>query len=128
MKKRIIFLLLLLVSTGLAAQDAVHLKGTVTDAASGETLIGVSVYVEGTRTGVSTDANGFYELDVPAGATINYMYLGYKPKSVRLSGQTVLDVALEVDTQMLDESVVVGYSVQREGMCSGLSARLTATN
>ena len=110
--KRIIFsLTALLLGLGALAQN--RLSGTVTDAGTGETLIGVSVYVEGTSIGAATDLDGHYEISVPSTGNLLFEYVGYKSVSIPLSGQATVNVALEEDTTFLDEVVVVGYSVMK---------------
>ncbi len=74
--KRIFSLVFIVLGISAMAQNRV--TGTVTDAASGETLIGVSVYVENTTTGTATDIDGHYELSVPDGKNIVFDYIGYK--------------------------------------------------
>ena len=114
MNKRLLTLLFLLSFTCLFAQNTVHLKGTVKDAATGEGLIGVSVVVDGTSIGTDTDIDGNYQLDVPKSGTLKFLYIGYKTKEVKLQGQTVIDITFDQETEQLDESVVVGYSVQKK--------------
>ncbi|MEM8560540.1 MAG: carboxypeptidase-like regulatory domain-containing protein, partial [Bacteroidota bacterium] len=58
------FLLLLVLSVGLSASAVAQgtLSGTVTDAASGEPLVGVNVYLQGTTIGAATDTDGMYAI------------------------------------------------------------------
>lgn len=108
--KKLISLLFILLSIGAAAQTKV--SGTVTDAATGETLIGASVYIEGTSVGAATDFDGRYEISVPDGKRLVFEYIGYKAITEAVTGST-MNVALEPDTNFLDEVVVVGYSVMK---------------
>lgn len=108
--KKLISLLFILLSIGAAAQTKV--SGTVTDAATGETLIGASVYIEGTSVGAATDFDGRYEISVPDGKRLVFEYIGYKTVTEAVTGST-MDIALESDTNFLDEVVVVGYSVMK---------------
>lgn len=109
--KRIISILLAFISLSAWAQHRV--SGVVTDAASGETLIGVSVYVEGTSRGAATDLDGRFEINAPESGNLRFEYVGYKSVTVALTGQDTVNVALEQDTEFLDEVVVVGYSVMK---------------
>jgi TonB-dependent starch-binding outer membrane protein SusC len=85
------------------------IKGKVSDADSGEGLIGATVSVVGTPRGSVTDLNGNYSVDVPAGATqLRFSYTGYAEQVVALTSANTLDVALASGTA-LDEVVVVGY-------------------
>ena len=111
MKNKLLTFLLIFAST--AAFSQTRIGGTVTDAATGEPLIGVSVYVEGTSTGASTDIDGRYELNVASDGKLQFFYMGYKTVTVPIDGKTTIDIALEEDTTYLDEVVVVGYSVMK---------------
>ncbi|MCB0707125.1 MAG: SusC/RagA family TonB-linked outer membrane protein [Saprospiraceae bacterium] len=84
--------------------------GTVTDATSGEALIGATIMVEGTSTGTITDFDGKYSLNVPAddATVLRFSYTGYSEKSIAVYGQQVINVLL-VPGEFLDEVVVIGY-------------------
>jgi TonB-linked SusC/RagA family outer membrane protein len=92
----------------------VTVKGKVTDAANGETLIGVSVSVKGTSTGTQTDVNGAFSLSAPSNATLVFSYLGYDAQEVPVNGQTLLDVKLKAKSSALNEVIVIGYGTQRK--------------
>jgi TonB-dependent starch-binding outer membrane protein SusC len=90
------------------------ITGKVTDAATGEELIGANVLVVGTSSGTITDFDGNYSLTVPAEATeLDFSYTGYSSQRVAIGNQSVVNVALSVGA-ILDEVVVVGYGTQRE--------------
>ena len=97
---------------------SVTVTGTLTDAQTGEPLIGASVLVEETGSGTVTDYDGTYSLDAPAGATLVYRYVGYEPVRREAAGGT-FDLALESDAMALDEVVVVGYGSQRKSDLTG---------
>jgi TonB-linked SusC/RagA family outer membrane protein len=84
--------------------------GQIKDAATGETLPGVNVVVEGTTIGAVTDVDGHFSIVVPKpNSTLVFSYVGYLENKVTLSGQTSLNVTLAPDIQKLEEVVVVGY-------------------
>jgi len=84
-------------------------QGKVTDAESGEGLIGATVSVVGTTRGAVTDIDGNYSVDVLPGATqLRYAYTGYSEEVVTLSASNTVDMAMKPGT-VLDEVVVVGY-------------------
>ena len=87
--RRLMFLLLLFVcSSGAFAQSKV--TGKVVDA-SGEPIIGASVMVKGTSNGVVTDLDGNYSIsNVPAGASLNISYVGYRTRTVAVDGKSQL--------------------------------------
>lgn len=78
-KKIIIFLVVLLSSISCFAQDKFTLSGTIIDANSNETLIGVNVVIPELKTGVTTNEYGFYSITVPQGTySVQISYLGYQ--------------------------------------------------
>ena len=83
------------------------IKGTVYDA-QGETLIGVSILIEGSMVGTVTDFDGNFELAARKGQVLVISYIGYLTQKVTV-GNSPLKVILKEDTQQLDEVVVVGY-------------------
>lgn len=103
----LILCLLGFASEALAQQ---RVSGTVTDKATGEPLVGVSVAVKGTTKGVISDVDGKYSADVAPDATLVFGYLGYKDVTVGVEGRAVINVTMESDINKLDEVVMVGYS------------------
>src|ERR1700754_3182521 len=81
----------------------VTVKGTVTDAANSEALIGVSINVKGTSTGTQTDANGAFSLSAPSNATLVFSYLGYTMQEIPVSGQATLNIKLQSSSNSLNE-------------------------
>ncbi|MEM9918746.1 MAG: TonB-dependent receptor [Bacteroidota bacterium] len=102
------------------------ITGTVKDA-DGESLIGVNVVVKGTTIGTSTDIDGNYSLNVPDDAsTLVFSYTGFKEQEVNIGSQTVIDVVLGLDAEVLDEVVVVGYGTQRRVDLTGAVGSVTS--
>lgn len=97
--------------------------GTVTDSETGEPLPGVNVVVKGTSTGVATDANGEYSLEVPEEESVLvFSFVGYQTQEVTVGDREVIDVSLEEDLGSLDEVVVVGYGeVQKSSLTASVS-------
>lgn len=95
------------------------ITGVITDRASGETLPGANVVIDGTTTGTTADMNGRYRLEVPAGQVkLVASFIGFDPQSATITvnaGQTVtLNFALYADITQLEEFVVIGYGVQKK--------------
>jgi len=94
------------------------LKGTVTDTNTAETLIGVSVVIEGTTTGTSTDLDGQYSLKLEPGIyTMVFSYISYATQTitdvnVKADEVTVLDVRLNDKAEELKEVVVTAKKVR----------------
>lgn len=95
------------------------LSGTVTDATTGEPLIGVSILVKGTQGGTITDTDGKFSLAVNNGEILEVSYIGYKKESIVIKGQQVLNIAMHADSEILDEVVVVGYGSQKKVNLTG---------
>lgn len=102
-----------------------QIKGVVTDAMTGETLIGVSVAQKGTTNGTMTDVDGQYEITVPQGSTIVFTYVGFDAQE-HIASATTLDVVMKPSQQMLDEIVVIGYGVQKKSVVTAAISRVTA--
>lgn len=111
--KNIFTVLLTLLSFSLYAQE-ITVTGKVTSTDDPEGVIGASILVPGTTNGTITDLDGNYTLNVPSNATLRFSMTGYKTQEIRVNGQTVINVVLQEDTQMLDEVVVVGYGVVKK--------------
>ena len=94
--------------------------GIVTDATSGESLVGVNILVKGTSQGASTDGEGRYQLTVPAeNDTLVFSYIGYKTKEVPVMGRSEINVSLQPQALQGEEVVVTGYSTQRKSDLTG---------
>ena len=111
MKRTFIIILLSLLSVAVQAQD-ITVKGKVEDS-SGAPLAGVFVLHQGTELGTFTDSAGEYSINVPEDAAIVFVCIGFKDIVVPVQGRGLIDVVMEEDLQMLDETVVVGYGTQK---------------
>lgn len=109
-------LCLLTFSVEAVAQQRV--SGKITDKATGEPLVGVSVAVKGTSKGVITNVDGKYTVEVAPDATLLLGYLGYKDLSVDVDGRSVVNATMESDINTLDEVVMVGYSSMKKAELS----------
>lgn len=89
------------------------INGKVTDA-DGTALIGVSVQVKGTSTGVVTDASGNFSISAPANAVLIFSYLGYEKQEIALEGETTVNILMKNSAGGLEEVVVVGYTKQKK--------------
>ena len=105
----LLFTLLFSLPLTVLAQGTKTVKGTVVDQ-NNEPIIGATVIVKGSTLGAATDLDGKYVLNnVPEGATLTFNYLGMIPQDIKLTGQSVINVTLKDDTQLLEEVVVIGY-------------------
>lgn len=100
------------------------IRGKVTDE-QGAPLVGVTVMVENTNKGAMTNLDGEYSIEVPAGGTLEFSYIGMVSQRHPIaSGQTTLDIKLVEDAAKLDEVVVVGYGTQRRASLTGSVAQI----
>jgi len=122
----------LLVSLGILWMGATSvwaqrkISGTVTDAATGEALIGANVLVVGTAEGTITDLDGKYMLEVPAAAVrLQFSYTGYTTQEIALGQADVLNVQLSAG-ELLEEVIVVGYGTTKKTDLTGSVASITS--
>ena len=129
--KALLTTILLGFSISLFAQQ-ITVKGTVTDANSGEPVVGAGVIEDATKTGTITDAEGKYSIKVNENSILKFSSIGYETRSVQVNGRAVIDVTLSEQVEFLNDVVVIGYgsttkkevtgsvaSVKREEFLSG---------
>ena len=118
MRKQFLFRLCMLLLTALLtisaySQETILVKGTITDAKTGETLIGVSVVPKNSPTsGTVTDVDGIFSLNVQKGSTLLVSYVGYQVAEVAANSNN-LSIKLSESDELLDEIVVIGYGTAR---------------
>lgn len=105
-------LLLMFVYSASSAQSASSYRGTVKDS-GGEPLIGVSVVIKGTTSGVITNFDGEYNIAAKPGDVLVFSYVGMNSQEVALTTQLVSDIVLTEEAKGLEEIVVIGYGVQK---------------
>lgn len=114
-----ICLLLCLVSTSSIFAQKATLTGKVTDASTGETLIGATIIIKNTRSGTITDINGTYAIPAEKNDILVCSYTGYIEQSITVTDRTTIDIAMAQTESQLQELVVVGYGVQRKSQLTG---------
>lgn len=96
-----------------------QISGVVTDKI-GEPIVGASVMIPKSTVGIMTDVDGRYFLEVPSRtATIEVSCIGYKTQTITLGTSDRYNISLADDTEMLEETVVVGYGVQKKVNMTG---------
>lgn len=102
-------------------------RGRVVDARTNEPLPGVNIAVVGTQQGTATGANGEYELAVPVeGDSLIFSFIGYRRAQVAIAGRSRIDVALQPQTYVGEELVVIGYGTQQRADLTGAVSSLNA--
>lgn len=115
--------LLLFLMTGFQIMSAqqISITGTVTDT-TGEPLLGVSVTVPGTPTGVSTDLDGKFSINADAKGKLKFSYVGYQAVEEPINNRKVINVVMEENAEVLSEVVVIGYgTMDKKELTSAIS-------
>ncbi len=105
------------------------ITGTITEAATGTPLAGVSVLVKGTNTGTTTNNQGNFSLSVPdEGGTLVISSAGFSTREISIGNETNLSIELERVTAGLDEVVVIGYGTQKKKEVTASIASVKSEN
>ncbi|MFD2522613.1 SusC/RagA family TonB-linked outer membrane protein [Emticicia soli] len=103
------------------------IKGRVTDKDGGDGLPGVSITIKGTTRGVTTDAQGNYNISVPNDKSVLvFSFLGYEKQEIPVGSRSTINVVLGSDMQSLEEVVVVGYGTQKKANMTGAVSSIDA--
>ncbi|TVQ66221.1 MAG: TonB-dependent receptor [Balneolaceae bacterium] len=103
------------------------ISGRVTDAGSGEPLVGVTVMVPNTTIGTTTNSDGVYTLSVPESYnTLVFSYIGFRTVEVSIGERELINIALEQDLLLLEDLIVVGYGVQQRVNLTGAVDQVTS--
>ena len=113
--KKLAALILALGLTLAAFAQNITVTGVVLDGAR-QPIVGAFVVEQGTSNGTAAGVDGDFTLRVPAGATLEVSCIGYVTRTVTVSQAQHLEIILEDDMEMLDETVVVGYGVQKKSV------------
>ena len=124
----IFFLAVCFVFTNAQAQE-ITISGTVSDEKQ-QTFPGVKVVVANTTVGVVTDIDGKYSITTQKkdGLILRFSYIGYRTKEVLIGDRIELNVAMETESQVFDEVVVVGYGSTRNKELTGAAAKVKGEN
>lgn len=121
-----VLLFVLFVGSGML-QAQVTITGTVTGAPDGSPLPGVSVIVQGTFLGTSTNIDGQYTLQIPEDALVlEFSYIGYQDMVITIDEQRVISPVMQPEAIGLDEVVVVAYGTANRGEIAGSATSVTA--
>ena len=122
MKKLLCTLVLSLVLLPAMAQ----VKGTVIDGATGEPFFGVSVLIKGTTIGTDTQADGTFSVPAKVGDILQFSFIGYVTQEYTVRDFSPVNIILEEDVNVLEETVVVGYGTQKKSDVTGAVASFNA--
>lgn len=113
-KHMMAFIVAVLFSAALFAQQNLTISGKVVAASNGNALSGVTVTVKNTQNGTTTDEAGNFTIAAPQGATLVFSSVGFQESEVKVSSNTSLTITLTAADKGLEEVVVVGYGSQRK--------------
>ena len=121
-QKATITLLLSMLCLIVCAQKQI-ITGVIIDAQN-EPMIGVNVLVKGTTIGVVTDLDGKYSIEATVQSELVVSYVGYLTQEIRVGNQSVINITLMEDNELLDEVVVIGYGVQKKKLSTGATLQV----
>ena len=94
------------------------ISGTVTDS-NGNPIMGVTVMIKNSKTGVVTDEFGQYSIAANTGDILIFSFMGFNPESITIKETTQVDVSLSTSTNDLDEVVLIGYGKTSKKLATG---------
>lgn len=104
-----------------------QISGVVRDS-GGQPIIGAAVMMVGNSSvGTTTGTDGTFSLSVPANANLDVNCLGYKSQVLQIGNRVKFEIILEEDSVFLDETVVIGYGVQRKSDLTGSVASINSS-
>ena len=110
--------MLMILSASAQTGSTINVRGTVKDVA-GEPIIGASVLLQGTTSGVVTDYDGNFSIQAPGNGTLVISYVGYITQTIAIQNKNSIEVILQEDMELLDEVVVIGYATGSTRTISG---------
>ncbi|MEN7550310.1 SusC/RagA family TonB-linked outer membrane protein [Rapidithrix thailandica] len=110
-----------------APAQNIQIKGVVTSEEDGQPLPGVTILVDGTTIGTTTDFNGEYRLnDVPEDAVLLFSFIGFTTQQIEVGSRSEINVVMLLDAKELEEIVVVGYGTQKKADVTGSVSSVNA--
>lgn len=116
MKSKLLLIPVLLIfgmTTLFAQGQKIRVTGIITDE-NGDPLPGATVQILNTLTGTSANIDGIYAIDADKKDKLVFSYIGFLSATVEINGQTVIDVKMLPDSELMEEVVVVGYGEQKK--------------
>lgn len=116
--RSLLALTLVLSGVSVSAQN-ITVTGVVCDSQTKEPVPGAAVMVKGTMNGAATSEDGKFSLTVAPDAVLLCTCFGYADIEENVGGRSVVDFSLTIDSQMLEETVVVGYGTLKKSQLVG---------
>jgi len=108
------------------AQEVV-VTGKIVDQ-NGAPIIGATVIVKGTTTGVSSDMDGNYTIQTTANSTLVFSYIGYETVEEQVNGRTLINVSMLEAFAELEEIVIIGYGQVKKKDATGSVATVSSSD
>jgi TonB-linked SusC/RagA family outer membrane protein len=118
MKMIILSLLAIFLVSGNVFAQNINIRGKVIDK-SGEPLIGVTVVIEGTRTGVATELDGTYSINAPANAVLLFTAIGMEDLKEQVNNRSLINVTMNESSIFLEDVVVTALGIKKERKALG---------
>ncbi len=96
-------------------------EGRVTDNTDGQPIPGATVVLQGTTTGTTTDADGYYSISVPATGTLVFSFVGFESQEIPIESRNTINVQLISSVVALDEAIVTAFGLRRDQRSLGVS-------
>ena len=116
--KLFLAVLAMMVSSWAYAQD-LTVTGTVKDSSTGDPVPFAAIQLKGTMIGGMTDGDGLYSMNVPGDGVLVFSSVGYKDAEVSVASRGVIDVLLDPDTEMIEETIVVAFGTATKESFTG---------
>ena len=116
---KLFFIAVALMVSALASAQNITVTGVVKDSSNGEGIPFASLQLKGTMIGTSSDIDGFYSIEVPADGVLIFSSVGYVNFESPVQNRTVIDVMLDPDTEMLEETIVVAFGTATKESFTG---------
>lgn len=105
-------------SLSLPAQNVKRVSGTISDE-NNLPVAGAAVVEKGTSNGITSNADGHFEINVAENAVLIISYIGYFTQEIPVKNRTSLQVILKEDAQLLNEVLVIGYGTAKKNDLTG---------
>ena len=132
MFKKLLTVIIMLLFTFQLAHSQSNVSGTVTSSEDNTPLPGITVLLQGTNNGVSTNLEGEYEIDLNSdqfqNGTLVFSGVGFVRQEIQINGRSEINVVLDTDTALLDEVVVVGFGSQIKEKVTGNISSVSASD
>lgn len=127
-KIKLSILIILLCNVVVFAQKKYTLTGKVTAASDKMPIPGANLIIKDSKTGTITDFDGGFSISVSSGDKLQFSYLGYETKTISITNQSTLNIALSEAGNQLEQVVVIGYGTQKRANVTGSISKVTNTD